>query len=156
MNVYIAERLRYSSFAFLRKAYQLEYGEEINIDEIYCNSNGKPFFISPVKPFFNLSHSGEYVVCAFSKEEIGVDIQRIKRIPDAVVSRYLHTDSLDNYARVLEWTKMESYAKMKGTGLPVEDDYSQEVFQCINELEDYIITVCSKEKQDDVLKIVMI
>ena len=37
------------------------------------NNNGKPFFADG--PYFNISHSGHYIVMAVSTSEIGVDIE---------------------------------------------------------------------------------
>src|SRR5690606_17840232 len=48
------------------------------LTKIQFNSYGKPFIDQNI--FFNLSHSGNYVVCAFFMQEIGIDIEEIKEI----------------------------------------------------------------------------
>jgi phosphopantetheinyl transferase len=41
--------------------------------------DGKPFFPDLPQIHFSLSHSGEYIACAFSDEEVGLDLQECSR-----------------------------------------------------------------------------
>ena len=43
------------------------------------NQYGKPYYVENNNLFFNISHSGDRVLCGFSNEEIGVDIELMKK-----------------------------------------------------------------------------
>ncbi|MBL8006956.1 MAG: 4'-phosphopantetheinyl transferase superfamily protein [Ignavibacteria bacterium] len=103
----------------------------VNPSEIVFSytSFGKPF-IKDSEIKFNLSHSCDYAVIAFSGiNEIGVDIERLREMPDAmnIASRYfsekeiLEFSGLKNESINTEffkcWTKKEAFIKAKGEGL---------------------------------------
>lgn len=148
MRVYIGKIQDYSSFALLEKAYRIEYGREISQNDIIFQKDGKPCFKNKGMPCFNISHSGEYVACIFSTNEVGIDIQKIRKIHKRVVGQYLHTRSNEPIEQIVEWTRFESYGKMTGSGIPPEDDYDNGYFLTTTELEDYIITVCIDKEFD--------
>lgn len=156
MKIYIGKRKEYSSFELLQKAYRIRYGEMISPDDILRNQSGKPYFKNPDMPCFNISHSGDYVACVFDEDEVGLDIQKIRRIPEKVVKIYLHTKSEDPVQQTMEWTKFESYGKLKGTGIPLEDDYAQGVFKLSAEQDGYIVTVCTKNENNQAIELVYI
>lgn len=69
--------------------------EPIEFEFVY-GPHGKPYFKASVlkeeKPlFFSLSHSGDYVLCALSDEEVGADIQRI---PEADAKKVVREDQI--------------------------------------------------------------
>ena len=128
----------------------------ISQDDIGFRRYGKPYFLDKSMPRFNISHSGKYIVCAFCDQEIGIDIQMIKRVPDSVSKRYLHTDSKDHNTIILEWTKFESYGKMLGCGILSELNYDEGQFLHYFDLEGYIITVCYNSGNIQALKPVFI
>lgn len=134
----------------------IRYGEVILPDDILQNQSGKPYFKKLNMPYFNISHSGDYVACVFDENEVGLDIQKIRRIPDKVVKLYLHTKSENPVQQTMEWTKFESYGKLKGTGIPPEDDYVQGVFKSSAEQDGYIVTVCTKNENDQAIELVYI
>ena len=49
---------------------------QLSREELLKNENGKPYFANG--PYFNISHSGKYVLMVVSTAEIGVDIEEIK------------------------------------------------------------------------------
>jgi 4'-phosphopantetheinyl transferase len=90
------------------------------------DGSGKPF-IDDASLYFNLSHSGEWLIGAVSEYEIGVDIEKIRDIDLSVARRFFspaEVASLENmqnpdfrseFFRI--WTLKESYIKCIGKGL---------------------------------------
>lgn len=136
--------------------------------------NGKPYLKGRQDLFFNLSHSGEFVLCAIGNQEMGVDIQKMqesqsrRKIQDAVAKRFFtkeevyHIQSEDASVFYRYWTAKESYLKMTGLGMMQElDSFFVELSgQRIYDLEkpereiflreyfalpEYAITVCSQK-----------
>lgn len=103
-----------------------KYGIDGKMAKICYNTYGKPF-LHDYHIYFSLSHSGDYVFCAVSDEEIGVDIQRHANYRQNVVKRFFHPAeqayisslSLNKRAAAFFrlWTLKESCAKMLGTSL---------------------------------------
>ena len=46
---------------------------QLSKEDLQRNLTGKPYY--PNGPFFNISHSGKYVIMAVANEEVGVDIE---------------------------------------------------------------------------------
>ena len=78
--------------------------------------------------YFNISHSGEYVLCAVSKTPVGCDLEKAENAPfeisDSVFlpseRKYINEgqnieDKTRRFFRL--WTMKESYIKMTGEGL---------------------------------------
>ncbi len=102
-------------------------------DELVYNSYGKPFFRDYPDVFFNLSHSGQRVMCVISESEAGCDVERIKAVPEPVIKR-VFTEAERNYllsegqrkreetAFCRLWTLKESYLKAIGAGFSVSPE----------------------------------
>ena len=112
-------------------------GEYLSADpaqlKFHYGSHGKPYLLerddqSPLQ--FNLSHSSDLTVLAFSwQQELGVDIERIdfhvaeERIPEQffspmeVVSLRTMPLQWQTEAFFLGWTRKEAYIKATGEGL---------------------------------------
>ena len=91
--------------------------------------NGKPFCTHPEAPFFNLSHSGQWVVIAVSIDTpVGVDIEFeravdkdgiVKRIgSDVEVAAYQRSAAPQQHFLCL-WTQKEAVSKACGQGISV-------------------------------------
>jgi 4'-phosphopantetheinyl transferase len=91
-------------------------------------SGGKPRLKEAPDFHYNLSHSGHWVVLAWSEGEIGVDVQQMRADSNReLIARRFFTpgersyvfereeDSLSRFYRI--WTGKESYLKYLGTGL---------------------------------------
>ncbi len=97
---------------------------------------GKPRADVPF--YFNLSHSGQYVLCAVSDKPIGADIEQIKPFRAGLVGRYFTeieaayilggceataesvTDPEICARFYRTWTAKEAYVKMTGTGISTD------------------------------------
>lgn len=89
--------------------------------------NGKPY-LEDVPVFFSLSHSGEYVFCAASTQEIGADIQIRRSINmQSLVKKYFSEKEKQLLEQMPErekektfyslWTRKEAYGKLTGEGI---------------------------------------
>jgi len=88
---------------------------------------GKPALIDSSEKFFNISHSGDWVVCAISDKEVGIDIELLKAARLNVANRFFTEKEISilNSLNGIEqedhfytlWTAKESYLKYLGTGL---------------------------------------
>lgn len=100
-------------------------GEEgFTLSDLKYNIYDRPYFNESID--FNISHSGDYVVCAISKSlRIGVDIEEIQEIPisdfDLQFSKRELTQIGNSSDRFREfftfWTKKEAFLKAIGIGL---------------------------------------
>jgi 4'-phosphopantetheinyl transferase len=92
---------------------------------------GKPALAAGTSPLrFNLSHSGELALVAVRLgEEVGVDVERLRPVPDAahMVERFLPAAAGAAFRALPEaqrqrgflrlWTRQEAYLKALGAGL---------------------------------------
>ena len=95
----------------------MDYGEK-----------GKPY-LREYPLFFNLSHSGEYVVCAVSDREIGVDIQKCSGMNAMGIAKRFFSEDECRALEVCEtgeerqqsffrlWVRKEAYGKLLGEGV---------------------------------------
>jgi phosphopantetheinyl transferase (holo-ACP synthase) len=96
--------------------------------------HGKPY-IENCDICFNLSHCGNFVLAAFSRAEVGVDIELACRSGEAVVERIFTRGERDYVALARTqwescrrfgeiWTAKEAFVKLNGTGLMSDMDFS--------------------------------
>lgn len=92
--------------------------------DVYLDECGKPQIEGL---FFNLSHSGELVICAVSGKAVGCDVEQQGKAPRNLAKRffceneqrYLSRVADDKYDEALYrlWTLKESYMKYTGEGM---------------------------------------
>ncbi|MEI7662024.1 MAG: 4'-phosphopantetheinyl transferase superfamily protein [Bacteroidota bacterium] len=101
----------------------------LNFSEILIDhdENGKPFYNASSGIHFNISHSGDWSVCAVSELPVGIDIEMVQPI-DLSIARDCLTENefetmtdftvrkeqLDYFYTI--WTIKESYLKAVGSG----------------------------------------
>ena len=102
------------------KEFLKEILKEYHIDyDIFYNEYGKPYIKNnPI--YFNISHSGDYIVIIISNRECGIDIEKIRQIRNNVVNKIcLDTEKkliVDDKSFTLIWTMKEAYSKYNGMG----------------------------------------
>ena len=139
--------------------------------QITAGASGKSQLQSDMRLFFNLSHSGDYAVCAVSHAECGVDTEMIRAVRKGFAKRFFHPfeaaflDALppEQYDAYLcrIWTLKEAYVKYLGCGLRQDlsafsfvDEHQRFIthsfapalsFQQFTLPSGYILSVCGEE-----------
>ncbi|WP_024834659.1 4'-phosphopantetheinyl transferase family protein [Ruminiclostridium josui] len=97
------------------------------------DSNNKPYFpIASHSVFYNISHSGDWVVCILSDKPCGIDVELIKQTKFDIAKRFFSPSEYENLMSQPEhyrtkyffmlWTLKESYIKADGRGLSIPLD----------------------------------
>jgi len=86
---------------------------------------GKPYLLDYPRLHFNISHSGQFVVCAVCNEPVGIDVQQIITYRTEVAERVCNNTELaqirtcsvpdEEFTKI--WVEKEAYLKMFGLGL---------------------------------------
>ena len=111
-------------YALLARAVKTVWGMD-SLPDILRAEGGKPCFKDHPERHFNLSHSGQFALCALSDVPVGVDVEVIRprkeglpayTFKGADYERYL-TLGGDWDAFYILWTEVESIIKYTGEGL---------------------------------------
>lgn len=104
-----------------------DMGEPLPLTYRY-GERGKPYF-ERIPLYFNLSHSGDYVLCAVSEREVGADIQRFQPVDMMrLAKRFFSEPECQELVRCEEtrerqelffrlWARKEAYGKLTGEGV---------------------------------------
>lgn len=106
---------------------------KINNDEISFGFNkyGKPHLEKHENIYFNVSHSGQYVVCCLDNKAVGIDVEKIipielEGMKESFLSdleeKYIYKqnkleESINRFYEI--WTLRESFVKCVGKGLSI-------------------------------------
>ena len=124
----------------LKRDYKIE-----NCPKILRDAMGKPYF-EGYPLHFNVSHSGEYLAIAISKNPVGIDIQGEKNIKDGMFKKVVQQEEISLIGENRQkdflklWTLKESFVKAEGKGLRIalKDYYFQK------ENGQYFVTYCGQ------------
>lgn len=110
-----------------------EFGISGADENIAYGENGKPYFINYPQFHFNLSHSENRAMCIMSTEEVGCDVEKIKRDRGKLAERFFMPEEVSwikSFASPEEetkafyrlWTLKECYMKLTGLGLALSPE----------------------------------
>lgn len=161
----------------IRTMINKELGIRSRYIEFEKNRYGKPYLKKYPKFNFNISHSGDFVLCATDNRPIGVDIEEIKYIEYEEIIKnfftereceYIFENDLDTQlSKFYEiWTLKESYIKCSGQGLAIplnsfsiyidksknikminDEKYNKYMFKRFDIESNYKIAICSLNKE---------
>ena len=152
------------SEVLLKKAL-FEFGIKVEEINYSYNEHGKPYLKEFENLFFNISHSGDYVLCAVSDCEIGLDIEKIEPINLRIAERFFTKAEFESITKEPEteqydafysfWTRKEAYVKCIGRGMSCAfnsfdvnnlPDYK---FVELHEFPGYKCSMCTKEQVEE-------
>lgn len=125
---------------FILAAYKI-YCEDLNLpySPQKILRDGKPRFEDGVK--FNLTHSGEYTVVAFSESEVGIDLEKKEKRNLERLKAYLDIDGDDDLFYD-EWTRREAELKKEGKGIESIRNFKPQFAKNVFFAKGYSFAVC--------------
>ena len=122
------------------------------------NEHGAPYL--PDGPCFSISHCKQGIAVAVSDLPIGIDIEGLRTVDEALVRKTMNLEEQSQIAMsqnpevefIRLWTRKEAYVKMLGTGIisdmhGILSDVSSVQWHEIADLDrGYICTICTKNE----------
>ncbi len=122
--------------------------------------HGKPY-AKDLGVEFNISHSGDMVVCAVDDKPVGIDIEQIRPIDLTVAKRictdeellylfgrtpteqdFAYTTDTETLTHFFElWTAKEAYSKCKGCGISNLDNIQFNLINNKNIEQEYVVAI---------------
>lgn len=112
-----------SALAYLLLRYCLKKeGKGELFNQIKFAKLGKPY-VNGVE--FSLTHTKGMLACAVSKNPVGVDVEKIRKVPESAVKRFIDeekyklfiTSEDKDFFSIREWVIKECWLKEMGTGV---------------------------------------
>ncbi len=141
-------------------------------ERILFSTYGKPYLPDHPNVHFNISHSGNYVVCAFADKTVGIDIEEIRDTKPSLVKYILNKQELSIYDSLPEakkkiflfenWTGKEAFLKHIARGLSVrpseiyeafEDKIKSLNFYIWHDIPGYVINLCSSMERPELTEV---
>ncbi len=131
---------------------------------VYEYKGTKPY-LKDYLYYFNISHSSDYIVLVISDQEVGVDIEKIKKRARKLAHNIVSLEEMSSFLEISEkeyecsvikiWTIKEAFLKYLGTGLIRSlpnvkiDDYSVKLNDDLAEYisfqhDNFYITIVAK------------
>lgn len=113
--------------------------------------NGRPYAVG--MPFFNVSHSGDFVACAVDTQPVGIDVEALRPIRPTLAKRVCCPEELAfiapsgefDSARFLRvWTAKEACLKQNGRGIFAGASEKHDIFLALRQtcvVRDGVLTV---------------
>lgn len=116
----------------------------IEKDIIYRTKLGKPYFKNQ-NIFFNYSHSNNFIACAISKKNVGIDIEDSDRkLTDTMIKKC----NLTQDDKLKELVQREAFCKLTGEGIAIIFDSQNfkniDKNSLVIKNNDYICAICSE------------
>lgn len=106
--------------------------------KVCIGEHGKPYLQNNNDIFFNLSHSGDYVLCGIADRQIGVDIQKRHDKDVSGVKEKIHNAQDKDEDFFLLFSAKEAFCKCTGEGL--QRDLSHIAVDCEKGMVKDIVT----------------
>ncbi|WP_286806526.1 MULTISPECIES: 4'-phosphopantetheinyl transferase superfamily protein [unclassified Acetobacterium] len=120
-----AKALSVGAEILLQKAVAQSYGIDGPL-VLEAGASGKPWLVDYPQICFNLSHSGDYVVCGLGSRPVGVDIQKMAQPKLRLAKRFFAPSEVDWLLTLPQeeqqqgfydlWALKEAYMKYTGKG----------------------------------------
>jgi 4'-phosphopantetheinyl transferase len=103
-----------------------QYGYKKTLTELKYSPFGRPYLNESVD--FNISHSGNYVICAIANNaRLGIDIEKVEKIDCSDFINILRTEEWEDIVNSTDpaftffqyWAMKESVIKAEGKGLSI-------------------------------------
>ena len=136
-----------------------EFGIDFKNQKFLSEVDGKPYLSGYPDVHFNVSHSGELIVCAVGREKVGIDVEKVREFKENLIFKVCNREererilnSVDTNAEFCKvWTKKEAYLKYLGEGIKSFNlkniVYPDNLIMRTCEYGNFIMIVCSGKNE---------